>query len=512
MRKFFLVFLLAGISLIGFTQANTFVSNTATSFTLDQPCLPIPSGTYTIQLQYFDSGNGNWVPPTLDTYITYTNVQVTTNPGSTVVYDFSSASPSANFPTNPELNQSQGTFYVLSGSTIIGRMNWDLDQLNCPALPVTLTSWNATVPIVDGYKQIHFTWSTASESNSCYYSIEWAPITNQVWQAGICRVSAAGNSSWNINYSFDWLYPQAVDYLFRLKMVDIDGTVKYSTIIRRPISNCTSSNCLRSAPNCSVTINGPNQVCFSTSASYTLSALNDRGIAWSTSSSLASVQDGFSCTDNGARLNAGSSPGSVILSAKISGCSNTVTKTIQIGTGFTMNVDKVLGYYSRYTFYVTDQSGTSLYCDWYKNGSYIGSHYSQNATVFQGADCDEYVAKYNGPCGLQEAYATACYEEPAPCDPATFYTVSPIPANNVMTISPNFLPPPCDQAYAAKSSEVYTLQIYDMYGNLKKEKRNVSLKSKYQLNVSDLSDGNYILYFIDSKNNRITRQIKIQRN
>ena len=105
MRKFFLVFLLACISLIGFTQANTFVSNTATSFTLDQPCLSIPSGTYTIQLQYFDLGTGNWVPPTLDTYITYTNVQVTTNPGSTVVYDFSSASPSVNFPTNPELNQ-----------------------------------------------------------------------------------------------------------------------------------------------------------------------------------------------------------------------------------------------------------------------------------------------------------------------------------------------------------------------------------------------------------------------
>jgi len=493
--------LLMVIGLTSFAQ----ISNNATTIFLQNPsasgCPSPAAGNYTLSISYLDLNTGTITPvANYPAIVSYS--------GTTLVITASTA----NFPTGSsagyDLSQTTGSFSIGTSGTYF----FDNGQVNCSALPVTLTSWNATVPIVDGYKQIHFTWSTASESNSCYYSIEWAPITNQVWQAGICRVPAAGNSSSNINYSFDWLYPQAVDYLFRLKMVDIDGTVKYSTIIRRPISNCSSSNCLRSAPNCSVTINGPNLVCLSTSAAYTLSSLNDRGIAWSTSSSLASVQDGFSCTDNGARLNAGSSAGSVILSAKISGCSNTVTKTIQIGTGFTMNVDKVLGYYSRYTFYVTDQSGTSLYCDWYKNGSYIGSHYSQNATVFQGADCDEYVAKYNGPCGLQEAYATACYEEPAPCDPATFYTVSPIPANNVMTISPNFLPPPCDQAYAAKSSEVYTLQIYDMYGNLKKEKRNVSLKSKYQLNVSDLSDGNYILYFIDSKNNRITRQIKIQRN
>ena len=489
------------IGLASFAQ----ISNNATTIFLQNPsasgCPSPAAGNYTLSISYLDLNTGTITPvANYPAIVSYS--------GTTLVITASTA----NFPTvssaGYDLSQTTGSLSIGTSGTYF----FDNGQVNCSALPVTLTSWAATVSVVDGYKQLHFTWSTASESNSCYYSIEWAPITNQVWQAGICRVPAAGNSSWNINYSFDWLYPQAVDYLFRLKMVDIDGTVKYSTIIRRPISNCTSSNCLRSAPNCSVTINGPNLVCLSTSAAYTLSSLNDRGIAWSTSSSLASVQDGFSCTDNGARLNAGSSPGSVILSAKISGCSNTVTKTIQIGTGFTMNVDKVLGYYSRYTFYVTDQSGTSLYCDWYKNGSYIGSHYSQNATVFQGADCDEYVAKYNGPCGLQEAYATACYEEPAPCDPATFYTVSPIPANNVMTISPNFLPPPCDQAYAAKSSEVYTLQIYDMYGNLKKEKRNVSLKSKYQLNVSDLSDGNYILYFIDSKNNRITRQIKIQRN
>ena len=493
--------LLMVIGLNSFAQ----ISNNATTIFLQNPsasgCPSPAAGNYTLSITYLDLNTGTITPTTnYPAIVSYS--------GTTLVITASTA----NFPTGSsagyDLSQTTGSFSIGTSGTYF----FDNGQVNCSALPVTLTSWDATVSLVGGYKQLHFTWSTASESNSCYYSIEWAPITNQVWQAGICRVPAAGNSSWNINYSFDWLYPQAVDYLFRLKMVDIDGTVKYSTIIRRPISNCTSSNCLRSAPNCSVTINGPNLVCLSNSANYTLSSLNDRGIAWSTSSSLASVQDGFSCTDNGARLNAGSYTGSVILSAKISGCSNTVTKTIQIGTGFTMNVDKVLGYYSRYTFYVTDQSGTSLYCDWYKNGSYIGSHYSQNATVFQGADCDEYVAKYNGPCGLQEAYATACYEEPAPCDPATFYTVSPIPANNVMTISPNFLPPPCDQAYAAKSSEVYTLQVYDMYGNLKKEKRNVSLKSKYQLNVSDLSDGNYILYFIDSKNNRITRQIKIQRN
>jgi hypothetical protein len=529
MRKFFLVFLLAGISLIGFTQANTFVSNTATSFTLDQPCLPIPSGTYTIQLQYFDSGNGNWVPPTLDTYITYTNVQVTTNPGSTVVYDFSSASPSANFPTNPELNQSQGTFYVLSGSTIIGRMNWDLDQLNCPALPVTLTSWNATVPIVDGYKQIHFTWSTASESNSCYYSIEWAPITNQVWQAGICRVPAAGNSSSNINYSFDWLYPQAVDYLFRLKMVDIDGTVKYSTIIRRTISNCSGSNCLRSEPNCSVTINGPNQVCLSTSASYTLSSLNDRGIAWSTSSSLASVQDGPSCTDNGARLNAGSSAGSVILSAKISGCSNTVTKTIQItgspslsyGAYFSNGQEHPLAYWNSEGLYndicnlenvntnmqfngavtsVTWSKVTSSPSNisWSQSGNNLGLYFwgigqtavfTMTATNSCGSLSNDFAFRSIDCSG---GGGGGCYQ----------YQVSPNPARSSMKVAVPQIPPPCDRASTqsrqSQNLSISEIRIYDQQGFLKTNRKFEKVKVA-QVNLSNFKTGIYVVEITDGQ-------------
>ncbi|HEV8271195.1 MAG TPA: T9SS type A sorting domain-containing protein [Chitinophagaceae bacterium] len=493
--------LLVVIGLASFAQ----ISNNATTIFLDPPsgCPSPAAGNYTLSISYFDLNSGTNTPiANYPAIVTYS--------GTTIVITASTA----NFPTAStagyDLSQTTGNLSIGTSGTYF----FDNGQVNCSALPVTLTSWGATVSVVNGYKQIHFAWSTASESNSCYYSIEWAPISNQVWQGGICRVTAAGNSSWDINYSFDWLYPQAVDYLFRLKMVDIDGSVKYSTIIRKTMSCLNGgSGCFRSAPNCSVTINGPNQVCFSSSASYTLSSLNDRGIAWSTSSSLASVQDGYSCTDNGAILNAGSSTGSVILSAKISGCSNTITKTIQIGKPINMNADKFLTYtYSRFTFYVTDQSGYQLYCDWYKNGSYIGSDYSQDATVYQGADCDEYVAKYNGPCGLQQAYAVACYEDPTNCDPTTYYTVSPIPANDVMTISPSLRPLPCYETYAAQSSEVYTLQILDMYGNLKKEKRNVSLKSKYQLNVSDLSDGNYILYLIDAKKDRITKQIKIQRN
>ena len=500
MRKFSLLFLLAGISLIGFTQANTFVSNTATSFTLDQPCLSIPSGIYTIQLQYFDLGTGNWVPPTLDTYITYTNVQVTTNPGSTVVYDFSSASPSVNFPTNPELNQSQGTFYVLSGSTTIGRMNWDFDQLNCPALPVTLTSWAATVSVVDGYKQLHFTWSTASESNSCYYSIEWAPITNQVWQGGICRVPAAGNSSWNINYSFDWLYPQAVDYLFRLKMVDIDGSVRYSPIIRKTMS-CTNggSGCFRSAPSCSVTINGPNLVCLSTSAAYTLSSLNDRGIIWSTSSSLASVQDGFSCTDNGGRLNAGSSTGSVTLSAKINGCSNTITKTVQIG----VNADFTYTVYPDGYLIASGPSGSGYTnYQWTLNLGSKGTYYFSGPSVsFQMPRCSggAFNLTISTPCGQASAGHTIWNSN---C--GGYYAVISMQGSNKIRIQPG-----ADSKNSAESVPSITeVWVFDNSMNVKLIKKYQGKTNMVDVDLSGLQTGIYQVQLI-TKTGKETHSVQV---
>jgi hypothetical protein len=510
--------LLMVIGLTSFAQ----ISNNATTIFLQNPsasgCPSPAAGNYTLSISYLDLNTGTITPvANYPAIVSYS--------GTTLVITASTA----NFPTGSsagyDLSQTTGSFSIGTSGTYF----FDNGQVNCSALPVTLTSWNATVPIVDGYKQIHFTWSTASESNSCYYSIEWAPITNQVWQAGICRVPAAGNSSSNINYSFDWLYPQAVDYLFRLKMVDIDGTVKYSTIIRRTISNCSSSNCLRSEPNCSVTINGPNQVCFSTSASYTLSSLNNRGIAWSTSSSLASVQDGPSCTDNGARLNAGSSAGSVILSAKISGCSNTVTKTIQItgspslsyGAYFSNGQEHPLAYWNSEGLYndicnlenvntnmqfngavtsVTWSKVTSSPSNisWSQSGNNLSLYFwgigqtavfTMTATNSCGSLSNDFAFRSIDCSG---GGGGGCYQ----------YQVSPNPARSSMKVAVPQIPPPCDRASTqsrqSQNLSISEIRIYDQQGFLKTNRKFEKVKVA-QVNLSNFKTGIYVVEITDGQ-------------
>src|SRR5690349_13652469 len=105
-----------------FSQPNSMVSNTATSFTLNSPCAPVFNGTYTVQLNYFDFTIGDWVPgPDNTVYQSYSGVVVTVNNTTgDVVYDFSSSSPAPNFPVGL-MAESQGWIKVPSTGA---QMNW----------------------------------------------------------------------------------------------------------------------------------------------------------------------------------------------------------------------------------------------------------------------------------------------------------------------------------------------------------------------------------------------------
>jgi len=92
------------------------------------------------------------------------------------------------------------------------------------ALPVKLTSFTATK--VEG--QALITWTTTSEVNSDYFEIqksddghEWATIGN---------VAAASSSNTLLSYSFTDIKPNSGTALYRLKMVDLDGTFAFSNI------------------------------------------------------------------------------------------------------------------------------------------------------------------------------------------------------------------------------------------------------------------------------------------
>jgi hypothetical protein len=93
-------------------------------------------------------------------------------------------------------------------------------------LPVELTSFSGAV---DSYNTAMLHWATASERNTAYFAIESS--TNNIIFTETGRVSAAGNSSRASSYQ--WIDPQRLSYTtyYRLRQVDNDGSVFYSSIV-----------------------------------------------------------------------------------------------------------------------------------------------------------------------------------------------------------------------------------------------------------------------------------------
>ncbi len=73
-------------------------------------------------------------------------------------------------------------------------------------------------------------WTTAAETNSSYFAIETSLNGTDFTEAG--RTGAAGNSNSKRTYSFVHKNIQQQSYYYRIRQVDIDGTIIYSTIIR----------------------------------------------------------------------------------------------------------------------------------------------------------------------------------------------------------------------------------------------------------------------------------------
>ena len=94
-------------------------------------------------------------------------------------------------------------------------------------LPINLVNFEGSKKEGSNYLQ----WSTASEQNSSYFEVQRS--TDGVNFTSIAKVDAAGNSDKTLNYSYadnQLSSISSVSY-YRLKMVDIDGSSKYSSII-----------------------------------------------------------------------------------------------------------------------------------------------------------------------------------------------------------------------------------------------------------------------------------------
>ena len=87
--------------------------------------------------------------------------------------------------------------------------------------PVEVVTFNASLvsPVVN------LDWTTSSEVNSDYFEIERSVDGNPFNTIG--RVDAAGYSVHSINYQLVDANPSSGTNYYRLKVVDLDGSVKY---------------------------------------------------------------------------------------------------------------------------------------------------------------------------------------------------------------------------------------------------------------------------------------------
>ena len=111
-------------------------------------------------------------------------------------------------------------------------------------LPITLVTLNGKYL----NNSIGLNWKTASETNSSHFVIERSNDATAFSSVG--TVAATGNSSNPLNYSFkdyDVLNKSVNSFFYRLKMVDIDGSYKYSNVINIALPG--TSNMITLSPN-----------------------------------------------------------------------------------------------------------------------------------------------------------------------------------------------------------------------------------------------------------------------
>jgi hypothetical protein len=109
------------------------------------------------------------------------------------------------------------------GCASIAQVNTRCEEI---ALPVTLISFNA---MKSGEQSVSLSWATASETNSKNFELQRSQ--NGAKWIIIASVNAQGESGKTIQYSFVDSSPTEGNNLYRLKMIDNDGTFAYSKIV-----------------------------------------------------------------------------------------------------------------------------------------------------------------------------------------------------------------------------------------------------------------------------------------
>ena len=111
-------------------------------------------------------------------------------------------------------------------------------------LPIELLSFTGSNE--GAYNRLN--WVTASELNTDRFEVEKSTDRISMWKF-LESVPAAGNSTTSLNYSIIDNQPVVGNNYYRLKIIDIDGTVSYSKIINISFGETASNNFARVYPN-----------------------------------------------------------------------------------------------------------------------------------------------------------------------------------------------------------------------------------------------------------------------
>jgi len=115
----------------------------------------------------------------------------------------------------------------VNGSHAYLHLNASIWLANNTSLPVELTSFTSSVT----NNNVKLIWNTANEVNSFAFEIERKDEGSvDGWQK-IGTINASGNSSSPKNYSYLDNYISTGNYNYRLRMVDIDGSYKFSNVV-----------------------------------------------------------------------------------------------------------------------------------------------------------------------------------------------------------------------------------------------------------------------------------------
>jgi hypothetical protein len=138
--------------------------------------------------------------------------------------------------TNAEYNADSATIAYNTRGTSMSIATRSIVASTAP-LPVELTSFTGNV---DARNLAVLRWTTASEHNTSYFALERSADGTSFTEVG--RVTATGNSIQALGYQ--WADPQAVAHTtyYRLRQVDHDGTLVYSSVVAlSPVSDASRS-------------------------------------------------------------------------------------------------------------------------------------------------------------------------------------------------------------------------------------------------------------------------------